>query len=126
MNVAVDRISLVSRWYRDRDRSIWSDDAEWILPTGFPHGGHFRGKVEIFEIFFPKLMADWEHWRAECDSLFDSGDFIVGQGVYRGTFKATGRSVVSPFTHLFNVFDGYIDRHISYVDVRAFRDAQVP
>ncbi len=120
----MDAITIVRKWYTERDPTVWSDRAVWELPNGFPHGGIYRGKDAVFGQFYPRLKADWSEWKADCRELFNSDEFVVGEGLYTAVCKATGKRLASPFVHLFSVVDDKIAYHRSFVDVAAFQAAQ--
>lgn len=88
---------------RDRDRilEIFDPEIEWIQNEGFPGGGRHVGAETVLNDVFAKFRVDWEAWQAVVERWLDAGEAIVALGEYRGTHKATGRSMKAAFAHVY-------------------------
>ena len=80
-------------------------DASWTEAEGFPYGGTYIGPGAVLENVFMKLATEWDDFAAVPAQLVAEGDTVVGLGTYSGTYKATGRSFVAPFVHVWK-FEG--------------------
>jgi ketosteroid isomerase-like protein len=97
-------------------RTIFDPQIEWIQCEGFPGGGRYVGADSVLQGVFAKFGADWVDWQAVVHQWLDAGETIVALGEYRGTFKATGRSTVAAFAHVYDLRDGRIVRFRQYAD----------
>lgn len=72
--------------------------------------------VVIAEGVFNRLGTEWDGYRADPHTFVGDDDYVAVLGVYSGTFKATGKSMSSPFAHLYEFENGKIVRMTQYVD----------
>ena len=72
---------------------------------------------------FAKFRVEWNSWRAVVHEWLDAGDTVVALGEYQGTHKATGKSTVAAFAHVYDVRGGRIVRFRQYTDTVKVRDA---
>lgn len=106
----------LSRGDLDFIRGVFDPQIEWIQCEGFPGGGRHVGVDAIFAGVFSRFAADWLDWKAVVHQWLDAGDTIVALGEYRGTFRATDKSTVAAFAHVYDVRDGRIVRFRQYAD----------
>src|SRR5687767_9859166 len=101
-------LEIVQRMYtavREQDREtiveLFAPDIEWIQNEGFPGGGRHVGVEAVLDGVFAKLRREWEGWQAPIAEWIDAGDTIIALGEYRGTYKATGKSMRAAFAHVY-------------------------
>lgn len=113
---------------RDTDaiRRIFHPEIEWIQNAGFPGGGTHHGTDTVLTDVFAKFRLEWETWQAIVTEWLDAGDNIIAIGVYRGTFKTTGRSMEAAFAHVYTVQDGRIVKFRQYTDTLKVAEARQP
>ena len=89
----------------------------WTEAERFPYyGGTWRGPQAVADNLLVPLGRDWEGFSAKSADLMGEGDRVVSFGTYRGTYKATGRSMNSDFAHLWTVRAGRIASFQMYAD----------
>ena len=59
---------------------------------------------------------DWEGFAPVPEEFLDAGDTVVVLGRYRGTYKATGRTLDAQFVHVWRVEDGKAVAFQQYTD----------
>lgn len=104
-------------------RRIFHPQIEWIQNEGFPNGGRHVGTEAVLNDVFAKFRVDWERWQVVIHEYLDAGQSIVVLGEYRGTYKATGKSMVAAFAHVYDLHDGRIVRFRQYTDTAMLRAA---
>lgn len=127
-NVELVRKAYTTFWNNEFDAffALFKDDFEWIVSKGFPYGGEYCGRDEVMEGVFSQIQADWETFTHELDRLIDGGDTIVAMGRYEGTHGTTGRAVVAPMVHIFDIESGKIQRFQQFTDTAVFQAALPP
>lgn len=100
-----------------------ASDAVWVEMEGSPYSGTFRGPDEVREKVFGPLRTDWDDFRFEFDELVDGGDVVVALGRYRGTSRATGRSLDARVAHAWRVRDGAVVGFEEFADTRLLAEA---
>ena len=88
----------------------------WTEAEGFPYGGTYNGPNAVLEGVFMRLGTEWDGFAAVPEEYVDGGDTIVAMGKYSGTYKATGKSFVANFAHVWTMKDGKAVRFIQYTD----------
>ncbi len=116
-------VEVVKRMYeafgkRDRDTilALFDPNIEWVQNEGFPGGGRHVGAESVLEDVFAKFRRDWDVWQAPVSEWLDAGGIVVAVGEYRGTYKATGRSMTAAFAGLYRVKDGRIVQFRQFAD----------
>jgi ketosteroid isomerase-like protein len=97
-------------------REIFDPAIEWIQCEGFPGGGRYVGADAVLSGVFAKFGADWVDWQAVVHQWLDAGETVVALGEYRGTYKATAKSTIAAFAHVYDVRGGRIVRFRQYAD----------
>ena len=90
----------------------------WVQNEGFPGGGRHVGTAAVVNDVFEKLKKDWDGWQAIVAEWLDAGDKIVALGEYRGTCKATGKSMKAAFAHVYTLADGRVVKFQQFADTR--------
>ena len=80
-----------------------TETTTWTEADGFPYAGTYVGPAAILEGVFKRLGTEWEGWTAVPDELVAEGDTVVALGEYRGTYRATGKSIAAPFVHVWKL-----------------------
>ena len=85
-----------------------SPDIVWNEAENFPlaDGNPYVGPDAIVQGVFARLGADWDGFALTIDELLDAGDAVVAIGRYRGTARATGRSVDAQLVHIWRIENG--------------------
>ena len=98
-------------------------DIEWTEAEGFPYGGTYHGPEAVLENVFVKLGTEWDGFQAVPDELVEDGDTVVALGHYRGTYKATGKSMHVPMVHVWKLRDGKVHRFRQHTDTAVVQRA---
>ncbi|HEX8526377.1 nuclear transport factor 2 family protein [Allosphingosinicella sp.] len=98
--------------------SRMSPDIVWNEAENFPYadGNPYRGPDAILGGVFARLGGEWDGFAAVPEEFLGAGDTAVVLGRYRGTHKATGRSMDAQFAHVWRVADGKAERFQQYTD----------
>jgi uncharacterized protein len=107
-------------------RGLFAPDIEWIQNEGFPGGGRYVGADAVLNNVLAKFRTEWTSWQAVVTEWMDAGHAIVALGEYRGTHRATGKSTVAAFAHVYEVRDGRITRFRQFTDTAKISDATAP
>jgi|TARA_R110002126_G_scaffold86592_1_gene209053 ketosteroid isomerase-like protein len=91
-------------------------DTQWTEMAGFPCAGTYVGPEAVVENVFAVLGSQWEGFGFTLERLIDGGDTIVGVGTYRGTFRATGKTMQARVTHVWDLVDGNVTRFEQFTD----------
>ena len=95
-----------------------SPDMVWNEAENFPYadGNPYCGAEAILSGVFGRLGAEWDGFAAVPEEFLDAGDTVVVLGRYRGTCKATGRSMDAQLAHVWRVADGKAAHFQQYTD----------
>ncbi|HEX8642625.1 MAG TPA: nuclear transport factor 2 family protein [Allosphingosinicella sp.] len=98
--------------------SRMASDIVWNEAENFPYadGNPYRGPDAILAGVFARLGSEWEGFAAVPDEFLDAGAAIVVLGRYRGTHRATGRSLDAQFAHVWRVAGGKAAAFQQYTD----------
>ena len=110
----------------DLDGALASFDpgVEWHQAQGLPHGGVYHGLAAVRAAVFDPIAREWwSTFTAVPETLIDAGDDVVALGRYRGTARATGRTLDVPFAHVWTFVEGRAVRFRQYVDTQGWNDA---
>lgn len=122
-------IAVVRRLYQafeegdhDTIRACFAGDVQWRQAgAAVPAAGQAAtGAEELIERVIVPLERDWAGFTEEIDELFSADGHVVATGTYRGTYRATGRSLEAEFCHLWWVDEGRIRRFRQFTDTAAF------
>jgi ketosteroid isomerase-like protein len=98
----------------------------WHQAEGNPYkvdGGAWIGPNAIVENLFVKLGTEWDGFTVTPARFSESGDQVIVEGRYTGTYKATGKSIDAQFCHIWNVKDGKVTAFQQYTDTAQFQGA---
>lgn len=96
--------------------TVLSPDVEWTEAEGFPYAGTYVGVDALMEGVFKRLATEWTGYRADVHTYIADGDKVAAFGVYSGIYKATGKSMTSPFAHYYELRESKVIRMRQYVD----------
>ena len=100
-------------------------DVEWWEAENFIYADNnpYVGPDAVVQGVFARIGGEWEGFSVSPKEVLDAGDTIVGQGIYSGKFRNTGRDVRAQFAHVFTFRDGKIVKFQQYTDTAQFREA---
>ena len=95
-----------------------SPDIVWNEAENYPYadGNPYRGPEAILAGVFARIGSEWDGFAAVPEEYIDGGDAIVVLGRYRGTYRASGRSMDAQMVHIWRLADGRITRFDQRVD----------
>ncbi len=100
------------------------DKLEWTEAEGFPYySGTWHSPQEVLEKLLVPLSRDWDGFSAKAHDFIAEGDRVVSLGTYAGKSKATGKSMTSPFAHVWKVRDGKLAKFNMYTDTAKVLEA---
>jgi ketosteroid isomerase-like protein len=102
--------------------ALMAHDMSWNEALGHPYGGTYIGAEAIVQNVMMPLGTQWDGFSATTDRFLADGEIVVVLGTYRGTFKATGRSVTAPFAHVWTIRNGKVQSLQQHTDT-AFQNA---
>lgn len=79
------------------------DNPIWHVCPGFPDGGIYRGKDEIFGIFYKIFQSRIYHLHAEPEVYVDGGDVVIALGFYNIVFHEGDPAVLVRFSHTWKI-----------------------
>ena len=96
-------------------------NAIWIEAEGGPYGGTFVGPNAVLENVFMKIGGEWDGYTAVPDEFIANDNTVVALGKYSGKYKATGKSFVAPFVHVWKFQDGKVISFQQHTDTVVHR-----
>ena len=124
-------LGIVQRFYNvlalgqvDVLASLFASNIEWTEAERFPYfGGTWRTFDAVVGGLLAPLGRDWDGFSAQPEHFVSENDRVVAFGTYRGTAKATGRTLSAPFAHLWTVRDGKITGFVQHTDTAKVLEA---
>lgn len=98
----------------------------WVAAEGYPYAGTYVGPDDLLEGLIARIGAEWDNYSVVTHTYVAEGDRVVALGYYRGTYKATGRSVEVPFAHVWQFVDGKVVSFRTYTDGPPWQRAVSP
>ena len=95
---------------------LLASEARWTEAAGFPYAGTYVGADAVLQGVFMPIGQDWDGFAVTPSEYVTEGDTVVAIGEYSGRNKATGRSFVAPFVHVWKLRDGKVVRFVQHVD----------
>ena len=105
--------------------SRMSPDIVWSEAENIPYadGNPYRGPDAVMSGVFARIQEQWDGYTVLLNDLFDAGDTIVAVGRYRGTAKATGRTLNAQTVHVWRVAGGKAVSFQQFADTLQFARA---
>jgi len=85
----------------DEFKTYLSDNVSWTEAAGFPYAGTYIGANEVVKNVHERLGTEWEGYSAKDDIYTFNENIVIVYGKYSGTYKATGKSFIADFCHLY-------------------------
>lgn len=91
---------------------------EWWEADNFLYADRnpYVGPSAVAEGVFARCLADVEDFEVVPQRFMGAGELVVVEGRYRGTMKATRRSVDAQFAHVWELRNGKVTRFRQYTD----------
>lgn len=92
---------------------------EWREAEGSPYaaGNPFRGPEAVGGVL-ARIGSDIDGFAVIPAKFIDGGDTVVVEGRYRGTAKASGKSLDAQFAHVWRLRGGRVVEFQQYTDTR--------
>ena len=94
---------------------VWNE-AENI---SYADGNPYRGPDAVLGVF-ARIGGEWDGFEVVAHELLDAGDTVIALGRYRGTCKATGRSLNAQMVHVWRAAGGKVTAFQQYADTLQF------
>lgn len=99
-------------------------DVQWTEAERFPYySGTWVGPQAVLDNLLKPLAADWIEFSARPEEFIVDGERVVALGAYAGTHRRSGRSMNSPFAHVWSVRSGKIASFAMYTDTAKVLEA---
>ena len=99
--------------------AAFDSEVQWREAEGNPYqpdGTPWIGPQAILEMLFVRLGAEWEGFTVNVRTLHDAGEYVVMEGRYTGTYKASNKSIDAQVCHVLRFRDGKLLSFQQYVD----------
>ena len=104
--------------------SLLASEIEWTEAERSPYfAGTWRTPQAVVDGLLSRLNRDWIDFSADAKAFVAEGERVVAFGDYAGTNRVTGRSMTSPFAHLWTVRRGKIVGFVQYTDTAKVLEA---
>ena len=87
-----------------------------------PGGEPWIGPDAIVEKLFVKLGQEWDSFTVSPGEFYDAGEAVITEGRYRGSYKATGKSIDAQFCHVLKLREGKVASFQQYLDTARMQD----
>jgi uncharacterized protein len=97
---------------------LMGPNIEWQEPDveGLPLRGTHHGLEDVANNVFGATGKNWDDFQAVPEEFLDVGDRVIMLRHFQGGRKATGRTLDTPFAHVWTLRDGKLVHHRNYVD----------
>jgi ketosteroid isomerase-like protein len=97
---------------------------QWREAENYPYatGNPYVGPEAVVEGVFKPLVADMDGFTIHPANFIDGGETVVVEGRYRGTMKATGKSLDAQFAHVWQLRGGKVVRFQQYTDSKQWSE----
>ena len=104
--------------------SVLDPDLKWTEAEKFPYyGGTWNSPQAVIENLLVPLGREWEDFSAKANDFIAEDNRVVAFGNYSGTYKQTGRSMSSPFAHVWKTRNGRLSHFAQYTDTAKVLEA---
>ncbi len=102
----------------DTVMDLMDPNIEWQEPDveGLPLRGTHHGLEDVANNVFGATGKNWDDFQAVPEEFLDVGDRVIMLRHFQGRRKATGRTLDTPFAHVWTLRDGKLVHHRNYVD----------
>jgi uncharacterized protein len=107
---------------------IITPDFHGVVTDGMPIelGGAYQSAERMLRDCWARVFASFDIRPAPDEFLPVAPDRVVVLGRYRGTARATGRSLSAAFAHVLRVTDGRVSELLQVTDTVRWREALAP
>jgi uncharacterized protein len=95
----------------------------WREADGFPYPGPFVGPAAVNSGLLARFRTDWRGFAAVCQRTVCEGNTVVALGEYSGVCRATGKSMLVPFVHVWTLRAGRAEGCFGLADTALFQRA---
>ncbi|MEE4173449.1 MAG: nuclear transport factor 2 family protein [Xanthomonadales bacterium] len=106
--------------------AILDPKVTWTDAEGYPYAGTYVGPDALLEGLISRIGAEWDGYEVSPEAFVADGNRVIALGTYRGTYKATGRSVEAPFVHVWQLVDGKVVNFRQFTDGPPWQRALAP
>ena len=97
--------------------AVLDNAVQWTEAKGFPYSsGTWIGPQAVLDKLLVPLGRDWDDFSATPESFVSDGATVVVFGTYTGRFKSTGKNLVAPFAHRWEVSNEKATSFRQYTD----------
>jgi ketosteroid isomerase-like protein len=98
---------------------------EWREADNFRYADRnpYVGPIAVAEGVFGRIAAEIDSFSVTPERIADAGDTVLSEGRYRGTVKATGKTVSVQFAHVWRFRHGKVIAFQQYTDTKQWADA---
>ena len=96
-----------------------SPEVRWHEAEGNPYmpsGEAWVGQDALVKHLFTRIGAEWDGFTIHIKSVYGSGDHVIVEARYSGTYKPTGKSIDAQACHVWTVKDGKAAKFQQYTD----------
>jgi hypothetical protein len=84
-------------------------------------GSAYVGRDDVGSLF-ARIPVEWEGFEIVPENYHDAGDMVAVRLRYRGTYRATGRTMNVQVAHFWTVRNGKLAEFQQYIDTAALRE----
>ncbi|QIY69226.1 nuclear transport factor 2 family protein [Streptomyces sp. RLB1-33] len=88
----------------------------WTVAAGSPTAGTYHGGEEVLAKAMGPLALDWDDFTVAPAEICPTGDRVFVTGTYSGVHRATGKTGVARFVHIWHVEEGAAARFETVFD----------
>jgi ketosteroid isomerase-like protein len=100
----------------------FDEGIQWHECNGFPFiegDGIYIGPESILQNIFAMIPEHYDGFNINITDLMASGDKVIMQGFYEGTWKETGKDFRANATHIWTLKNGKVTHFFQAVDTAA-------
>lgn len=105
--------------------ALFDKNIEWHECNGFPFiegDGIYRGPESILNKIFAMIPEYYDGFNIDVTDLMASGDKVIMQGFYEGTWKPTGKKFKANAAHIWTIKDKKATHFFQAVDTAIIID----
>jgi len=89
---------------------------------GMPNGGKYIGRKEVFENYFPNMLANFKEFHAIPEQILGLEDHVMVVGKYQGVSK-NGKKFDVPFSHVYLIKENKIKQFRQFTDTQIIQNS---
>ncbi|MDC9724163.1 MAG: nuclear transport factor 2 family protein [Urechidicola sp.] len=133
--IKIDNVKIISELYTsfsegDIDAVLagFDENIVWNEAENFPYddGNPYIGPQAVLDGVFARVGGEWDNFIVDERIVYNmDDDMVLVTGRYKGTNKATGKSINAQLVHHWTLKDGKIIQFQQYTDTKQVADAIV-